>query len=148
MDRTMLATTLMMLLGASTISAAHSNEQRLPMTGRPSRKCSIEPIGFSMPKIERTSMRSGNLSGILHLLSLSRKPPQLRKETGLVSGGTKSWFNICIDVIFGGPFRIDPDYTKVHAVLFTRDVAETYVPVKITVGYAGQQAVPKPSSCS
>jgi hypothetical protein len=48
------------------------------------------------------------------------------------------------DVIFGGPFRIDPDYTKARAVLFTRDVAETYVPVKITVGYAGQQPVPKP----
>ena len=48
------------------------------------------------------------------------------------------------DVIFGGPFHIDPDYTKAKAVLFTKDVAETYVPVKITVGYAGQQAVPRP----
>jgi hypothetical protein len=48
------------------------------------------------------------------------------------------------DVIFGGPFRIDPDYTKEHAVFLTPDVAETYVPVQITVGYAGQQAVPKP----
>jgi predicted AlkP superfamily pyrophosphatase or phosphodiesterase len=48
------------------------------------------------------------------------------------------------DVIFGGPFRIDPDYTKEIAVLLSPDVAETYVPVKITVGYGGQQAVPKP----
>jgi hypothetical protein len=48
------------------------------------------------------------------------------------------------DVIFGGPFHIDPDYTKARAILFTKDVAETYVPVMITVGYAGQQPVPKP----
>ena len=48
------------------------------------------------------------------------------------------------DVIFGGPFHIDPDYTKARAALFSKEVAETYVPVKITVGYAGQQAVPKP----
>jgi hypothetical protein len=48
------------------------------------------------------------------------------------------------DVIFGGLFRIDPDYTKEKAVLLSPDVAETYVPVQITVGYGGQQAVPKP----
>jgi hypothetical protein len=48
------------------------------------------------------------------------------------------------DVLFGGPFRIDPDYTREHAVLFTRNVAETYVPVQITVAYGGQQPVPKP----
>jgi hypothetical protein len=48
------------------------------------------------------------------------------------------------EVIYGGPFRIDPDYTKVKAVLLSADVAETYVPVQITVGYGGQQAVPKP----
>jgi hypothetical protein len=48
------------------------------------------------------------------------------------------------DVIYGGPFRIDPDYTKAKAVLLKPDVAETYVPVQITVGYGGQQAVPKP----
>ncbi len=48
------------------------------------------------------------------------------------------------DVLFGGPFRIDPDYTKAHAVLFTQDVAETYVPVQITVAYGGQQPVPMP----
>ena len=48
------------------------------------------------------------------------------------------------EVIYGGPFRIDPDYSKSKAVLLSSEVAETYVPVQITVGYAGQQAVPKP----
>lgn len=44
-----------------------------------------------------------------------------------------------------GPFHIDPDYSKEKVVGLTRDVAETYVPVKITVAYPGQAPVPKPS---
>jgi len=43
-----------------------------------------------------------------------------------------------------GPFRIDPEYSKVKVVGLTRDVAELYAPVKITVAYGGQTAVPKP----
>ena len=43
-----------------------------------------------------------------------------------------------------GPFRIDPAYDKEKVVPLSRDVAETYVPVSITVAYAGQSATPKP----
>src|SRR6201992_3385399 len=43
-----------------------------------------------------------------------------------------------------GPFRIEPDYAKEKIVALNRDVAETYVPVAITVAYAGQDPVPKP----
>jgi hypothetical protein len=46
--------------------------------------------------------------------------------------------------LFQGPFRIDPDYAREKVVGLTRDVAETYVPVQITVAYAGQTPVPKP----
>src|SRR5271170_7967546 len=48
------------------------------------------------------------------------------------------------DLYKAGPFRIDPDYDKEKVVALSRDVAETYVPVHITVAYAGQVAVPKP----
>jgi hypothetical protein len=48
------------------------------------------------------------------------------------------------DLYKAGPFRIDPDYDKEKVVGLSRDVAETYVPVKITVAYAGQTPVPKP----
>jgi hypothetical protein len=48
------------------------------------------------------------------------------------------------DVIFGGSFHMEADYTKAKAVALSVDVAETYVPVQITVSYAGQQPVPKP----
>jgi hypothetical protein len=46
--------------------------------------------------------------------------------------------------LYQGPFRIDPDYAREKTVGLTRDVAETYVPVKITVAYGGQEPVPKP----
>jgi len=48
------------------------------------------------------------------------------------------------DLYKAGPFTIDPDYDKVKVAGLSRDVAETYAPVKITVAYAGQTPVPKP----
>jgi len=48
------------------------------------------------------------------------------------------------EIYDAGTFRIDPDYDKEKVVGLTRDVAETYVPVRITVAYAGQTPVPKP----
>ncbi len=46
--------------------------------------------------------------------------------------------------LYQGPFRIEPDYSREKVVGLTHDVAETYVPVRITVAYAGQTPVPKP----
>jgi hypothetical protein len=43
-----------------------------------------------------------------------------------------------------GPFRIEPDYDKEKVVALTHDVVQTYVPVSVTVAYAGQTPVPKP----
>jgi hypothetical protein len=43
-----------------------------------------------------------------------------------------------------GPFHIEPGYDKEKVVALSRDVAQTYVPVSITVAYAGQVPVPKP----
>ena len=43
-----------------------------------------------------------------------------------------------------GPFRIEPAYDREKIVALSRDVAETYVPVSITVAYGGQTATPKP----
>jgi hypothetical protein len=48
------------------------------------------------------------------------------------------------DLYKAGPFRIEPDYDKEKVVALSHDVAETYVPVNITVAYAGQTPVPKP----
>jgi len=48
------------------------------------------------------------------------------------------------DLFSAGSFHIDPDYAKEKVVGLTRDVAETYAPVAISVAYAGQTPVPKP----
>jgi hypothetical protein len=45
------------------------------------------------------------------------------------------------DLYKAGPFRIDPDYDKEKVVALSHDVAETNVPVDITVAYAGQTPV-------
>ena len=39
---------------------------------------------------------------------------------------------------------LEPDYSKLKVVGLTRDVAESYVPLTITVSYAGQDGTPKP----
>jgi hypothetical protein len=46
--------------------------------------------------------------------------------------------------LFAGTFRIDPDYSKERIAFLAPTVAETYVPVDISVAYAGQSGTPKP----
>jgi hypothetical protein len=46
--------------------------------------------------------------------------------------------------LFAGAFRIDPDYSKERIAFLSPTVAETYVPVDISVAYAGQSGTPKP----
>ncbi len=46
--------------------------------------------------------------------------------------------------LYQGTFVMDPDYDKEKVVGLAPDVAETYVPLKISVAYAGQTPVPKP----
>ena len=46
--------------------------------------------------------------------------------------------------LFAGTFRIDPDYSKERIALLAPTVAETYVPVDISVAYAGQSGTPNP----
>jgi hypothetical protein len=42
------------------------------------------------------------------------------------------------------PFRIDPIYEEEKVVFITPDIAETFAPARITVGYGGQNPVPNP----
>jgi hypothetical protein len=46
--------------------------------------------------------------------------------------------------LYQGVFVMEPDYSRVKTVRLTKDVAETYAPLTIAVGYAGQSAQPKP----
>lgn len=58
--------------------------------------------------------------------------------------GTETALQHIYDIITGNTFHLDPDYSSLKTVLLKPDVAETYVPVKISVSYAGQTPVPKP----
>jgi hypothetical protein len=42
------------------------------------------------------------------------------------------------------PVRIDPIHDEEKVVFITPEIAETYIPVQITVAYGGQDPVPKP----
>jgi hypothetical protein len=43
-----------------------------------------------------------------------------------------------------GAISLMPDLSKLRVVGLTREMAESYVPVTITVSYAGQDGTPKP----
>ncbi|RYH67876.1 MAG: hypothetical protein EON54_03645 [Alcaligenaceae bacterium] len=48
------------------------------------------------------------------------------------------------DIAASGPVVLKPDLSKLKVVGLTRDVAQSYAPVNITVSYAGQDGTPKP----
>jgi hypothetical protein len=48
------------------------------------------------------------------------------------------------DIAAAGPAILQPDFSKLKVVGLTRDLAESYVPMSITVSYAGQDGTPKP----
>src|SRR3954452_13705199 len=48
------------------------------------------------------------------------------------------------DIAASGPVVLRPELAKLRIVGLTREVAESYVPLTITVSYAGQDGTPKP----
>ena len=48
------------------------------------------------------------------------------------------------DISAAGPAILQPDFSKLKVVGLTKDLAESYAPVTITVSYAGQDGTPKP----
>lgn len=48
------------------------------------------------------------------------------------------------DIGTSGPTVLAPDYARLKVVGLTRDVAESYVPMNITVSYAGQDGTARP----
>jgi hypothetical protein len=49
------------------------------------------------------------------------------------------------DIATSGPVVLAPDFSKLKVVGLTRDLAESYAPMSITVSYAGQDAPPNRS---
>lgn len=71
------------------------------------------------------------------------------KSTVPSEGWAGFWGNDAIDrklhdIAASGPVVLAPDLSKLRVVGLTRELAESYVPVTITVSYAGQDGTPKP----
>ncbi len=49
-----------------------------------------------------------------------------------------------LNELYQGTFTMTPDYSGEKVVLLSHDVAQTYAPLQISVGYAGQSGTPKP----
>jgi hypothetical protein len=59
------------------------------------------------------------------------------------------WGNEAVDrklheIAASGPVILAPDLSRLRVVGLTRDVAESYAPMNITVSYAGQDGTPRP----
>ena len=59
------------------------------------------------------------------------------------------WGNAAVDqklhdIAASGPVVLQPDFSKLKVVGLTRELAESYAPLNITVSYAGQDGTPKP----
>ena len=49
-----------------------------------------------------------------------------------------------LDIASSGPVVLQPDFSRLKVVGLARDLAESYVPMNITVSYAGQDGTPRP----
>jgi hypothetical protein len=82
---------------------------------------------------------------------LASPPTLLVAKSAIPSEGNWAglWGNEAVDqklhdIGTSGPVVLEPDYSKFKVVGLTRDVAESYVPMSISVSYAGQDGTPKP----
>ena len=58
--------------------------------------------------------------------------------------GTDTVVDHINELFQSGTFVMTPDYAREKIVQLSRDVMETYVPITISVAYAGQSGTPKP----
>lgn len=89
--------------------------------------------------------------GALHEMFWQSPSTLLVAKSAIQSEGNWAgfWGNEAIDqklhdIGSSGPVVLEPDYSKLKVVGLTRDVAESYVPMNITVSYAGQDGTAKP----
>jgi hypothetical protein len=87
----------------------------------------------------------------LHGMFWQSPPTLLVAKSAIQSEGNWAgfWGNEAVDqklhdIGSSGPVVLEPDYSKLKVVGLTRDVAESYVPMNITVSYAGQDGKAKP----
>src|ERR1700730_10715852 len=81
----------------------------------------------------------------LHEMFWQSPSTLLVAKNGIPSEGNWAGFDQKLyDIGTSGPVVLEPDYSKLKVVGLTQDIAESYVPMNITVSYAGQDGTPKP----
>jgi hypothetical protein len=87
----------------------------------------------------------------LHRMFWQSSAALLVAKSAVASEGSWAgfWGNEAIDrklhdIAASGPVVLRPDMSRLKVVGLTRDVAESYAPMDITVSYAGQDGTPKP----
>lgn len=87
----------------------------------------------------------------LHLMFWQSPSVLLIAKSAVPSEGNWAgfWGNAAVDqklhdIAASGPVVLTPDLSKLNVVGLTRELAESYAPMTITVSYAGQDGTPKP----
>lgn len=141
MQRMLLAATLAMV--AATVPAKAA-EHRDPLDAR-----TLAAVGSRFGQLMAAANRH-DLT-VLHGMYWQSPSTLLVAKSAVPSEGNWAgyWGNEAIDrklhdIAASGPVVLAPEMSKLKVVGLTREIAESYAPVTITVSYAGQDGTPRP----
>jgi hypothetical protein len=144
MRKTILVATLALAALATGSAVAAPAGEREPLDAQ-----TLRTIGTRFGKL----MELANKHDIqaIHAMFWQSPSALLVAKSAIPSEGNWAgvWGNEAIDrklhdIAAAGPAILEPDFSKLKVVGLTKDVAESYAPVTITVSYAGQDGTPKP----
>jgi hypothetical protein len=142
MHKTLLAAAIALAVSAGSLAAAPANSKE-PLDAQ-----TLDTIRSDFSKLMELANRHDFKA--LHEMFWQSSSTLLVAKNAIPSEGNWAdfWGNEAIDqklhdIGTSGPVVLEPDYSKLKVVGLTQDIAESYVPMNITVSYAGQDGAPK-----
>jgi hypothetical protein len=143
MHKTLLAAAIALAVSAGSLAAAPANSTE-PLDAQ-----TLDTIRSDFRKLMELANRHDFQA--LHEMFWQSPSTLLVAKNAMPSEGNWAgfWGNEAIDqklhdIGTSGPVVLEADYSKLKVVGLTQDIAESYVPMNITVSYAGQDGTPKP----
>ena len=143
MHKTLLAAAIALAVSAGSLAAAPANSKE-PLDAQ-----TLDTIRSDFRKLMELANRHDFQA--LHEMFWQSPSTLLVAKNAMPSEGNWAgfWGNEAIDqklhdIGTSGPVVLEADYSKLKVVGLTQDIAESYVPMNITVSYAGQDGTPKP----
>ena len=143
MHKTLLATLIATALSAVAVEAAPA------VRSRPLDAATLITIKSKFGRLMK--LANNHDFKALHDMFWQSSSTLLVAKSAILSEGNWAgfWGNEAVDqklhdIGSSGPVVLEPDYSKLKVVGLTRDVAESYVPMNITVSYAGQDGTARP----